>query len=200
MRTNYVLIDYENVQPTDLGLLKDGPFRVKVFVGAHQSKIPVGLASALQPLGDKAEYIVLEAGGKNALDFHIAYYIGLLSREQPSACFYVISKDNGFDPLVKHLKGKKVSAQRAARIADILTPTVTPETPNDDRITLAVDHLVRMKAAKPRTQKTLLSTLNALFKKKLSKQQLTELLEALCNRGFVRVEDKKVSYELPITI
>jgi hypothetical protein len=71
-RTNFVLVDFENVQPKDIGLLKDGPFKVKVFLGPNQSKIPVSLAAALQSLGESAEYIVLETAGNNALDFHIA--------------------------------------------------------------------------------------------------------------------------------
>lgn len=56
MRTNFVLVDFENVQPKDLGLLKDGPFKVKVFLGPNQSKVPVALATMLQPLGCNAEY------------------------------------------------------------------------------------------------------------------------------------------------
>ena len=31
-RTNFILVDFENVQPKDIGLLKDGPFKVKVFL------------------------------------------------------------------------------------------------------------------------------------------------------------------------
>src|SRR5512139_1668904 len=99
MRTNFVLVDFENVQPKDIGLLKDGPFRVKVFLGPNQSKIPVSLAAALQSLGERVEYIMLEAAGNNALDFHIAYYIGALSVVEPAAFFHIISKDAGFDPL-----------------------------------------------------------------------------------------------------
>jgi hypothetical protein len=53
-RTNFVLVDFENVQPKDIGLLKDGPFKVKVFLGPNQSKIPVSLAAALQSLGESA--------------------------------------------------------------------------------------------------------------------------------------------------
>lgn len=34
---NYVLVDFENVQPKDLELLKKGPFKVKVFVGPPTS-------------------------------------------------------------------------------------------------------------------------------------------------------------------
>jgi len=119
MRTNYVLVDYENVQPKDIGLLKDGPFKVKVFLGPNQSKVPVTLAAALQPLGDNAEYVLLETAGNNAVDFHIAYYVGVLSSEDPDAYFHIISKDSGFDPLIKHLKGRKIFAQRSTSIADM---------------------------------------------------------------------------------
>lgn len=198
MRTNYVLVDFENVQPKDLGLLKDGTFKVKVFLGPNQSKIPVTVATALQALGDNAEYIVIEKAGSNALDFHIAYYIGVLSTQDPSAYFHVISKDSGFDPLIKHLKGRKLYARRSTCIADI--PCFKPAIPTapDGQIQTAVADLVRRKASKPRTQKTLLSTLHALFKKELSEQQLSQLFASLCSRGYVKVDGDKVSYELPV--
>jgi len=192
-----VLVDYENVQPKDLGLLKEGPFQVKVFLGPNQAKVPVALASALQPLGANAEYIVIESSGANALDFHIAYYIGTLSCEHPSAFFHIISKDSGFDPLIRHLKGKTIFAQRSTCISEI--PFFKPALPaaSDAQIEVVVTDLVRRKSSKPRTQKTLLSTLHALFKKELSEQQLSHLFAALCERGIVKVEGSKVSYSLP---
>lgn len=197
MRTNFVLVDFENVQPKDLGMLRDGPFRVKLFLGPNQSKIPVTLASALQSLGNSAEYIVLETAGNNALDFHIAYYIGALSAEDPSAFFHIISKDTGFDPLIRHLKSKKVFAQRSTCITEI--PYFKPAQPSApvEQIAIAVSDLQRRKASKPRTQKTLLSTLHALFKKELSEQQLERLFQSLCAQGIVKLDGTKVSYELP---
>lgn len=194
--TNFVLVDFENVQPKDIGLLKDGPFKVKVFLGPNQSKIPVSLAAALQSLGDNAEYIVLETAGNNALDFHIAYYIGVLSAAEP-AFFHIISKDSGFDPLLKHLKGKNIFAQRSTCIADI--PFFKPILPaaSEAQVEAVVEDLIRRKTSKPRTQKTLLSTLHALFKKELSEQQLADLFASLCKRGIVKVEGTKVSYALP---
>jgi len=197
MRTNYILVDFENVQPKDIGLLKDGPFKVKVFLGPNQSKIPVALAAVLQTLGSNAEYVILETAGSNALDFHIAYYIGVLSGEDPTAYFHIISKDSGFDPLIKHLKGRKVFAQRSTCISDI--PCFKPALPvaPSDQFEVVVADLIRRKASKPRTQKTLLSTLHALFKKELSEEQLTQLFASLCSRGIVKVEGSKVSYALP---
>lgn len=199
MRTNFVLVDLENVQPKDLGLLKDGPFKVKVFLGPNQSKIPVSLATALQSLGSNGEYVLLESAGTNALDFHIAYYIGVLSSEDPTAFFHIISKDTGFDPLITHLKGKKVFVQRSTCISDI--PYFKPSLPKapEAQIEIVVADLIRRKASKPRTQKTLLSTLHALFKKELSEQELAQLFATLCARGVVQIEGAKVSYSLPVS-
>jgi len=198
MQINFVLVDFENVQPKDLGLLKDGPFNVKVFLGPNQPKIPVALATALQSLGSNAEYVVLETAGNNALDFHIAYYIGVLSTEDPTAYFHVISKDAGFDPLIKHLKRRNIFAQRSTCIADIpyFKPTI-PVTP-EAQIEVVVADLIRRKASKPRTQKTLFNTLHALFKKELSEQQLSQLFASLCSRGVIKIDGAKVSYELPV--
>lgn len=198
MRTNFVLVDFENVQPKDLSMLRDGPFKVKLFLGPNQSKIPVTLASALQSLGNSAEYVILETAGNNALDFHIAYYIGALSAEDPSAFFHIISKDTGFDPLIKYLKSKKVFAQRSTCIAEIPYFKPAQSTAPEDQITIAISDLQRRKASKPRTQKTLLSTLHALFKKELSEQQLERLFQSLCARGIVKLDGTKVSYTLPV--
>jgi len=198
MRTNFVLVDFENIQPKDFGLLKDGPFKVRVFLGPNQSKIPVALAATLQSFGANAEYVVSETAGKNALDFHIAYYIGVLSTQDPTAYFHIISKDAGFDPLLKHLKAKKIFAQRSTSIADIPFFKPTLQATAEAQIELVVADLIRRKAAKPRTQKTLLSTLHALFKKELSQQELSALFSSLCSRGVVKVDGAKVSYELPI--
>jgi hypothetical protein len=112
LKTNFVLIDFENVQPKNLNLLSGGPFKIKVFLSANQSKIYLDMACALQQFGPDAEYIKMEGNGSNALDFHIAYYIGRLALENPDAYFHVISKDAGFDPLIKHLKAQKIICYR----------------------------------------------------------------------------------------
>ena len=197
MTTNFVLIDYENVQPTELTLLRGGRFNVKLFLGAKQAKIPVALAAALHSLGSDAEYILLESGGSNALDFHIAYYIGVLSAREPDAQFHIISKDTGFDPLIKHLKLRGVLAQRSPSISNIPSAKEAPSFTGEDLLQMAIAHLSKLKAAKPRTLKTLRSTIHALFKKELSDEQLSAVITALCDRGSVKIEGVKVSYDVP---
>jgi hypothetical protein len=79
VKTNYVLIDYENVQPAALSVLDQEHFRIIVFVGAGQAKIAFEIAAALQQLGPRAEYVKISSSGSNALDFHIATLGYLLS-------------------------------------------------------------------------------------------------------------------------
>lgn len=127
-RINYVLIDHENVQPTDLKLLDREDVRLWVFVGAGQTKLSSELAIQMQAMRERADYVRISGNGSNALDFHIAFYIGQLSREDPRGFFHIISKDTGFDPLVEHLKARKIFACRSASISAMpLFKTMSPQ-------------------------------------------------------------------------
>lgn len=119
MRTNYVLIDYENVQPEIMAELDKEHFKVIVFVGASQAKVTFEVASVLQRMGSRAEYIKISNNGSNALDFHIAFYIGQISVKEPDAFFHIVSKDTGFDPLIAHLKGRKIFSSRSKEVSEI---------------------------------------------------------------------------------
>lgn len=138
MANNYVLIDFENVQPKNLSILKQHSFKVFVFVGANQAKIGFELANAMQQLGDSAQYVKVSGTGKNALDFHIAYYIGELAITDPEAYFHIISRDTGFDPLIKHLKDKKIKVQRERDLSEIPVLRISSATSNDEKIAAIV--------------------------------------------------------------
>ena len=118
--TNYVLIDFENVQPKNLELLEGHPFQVFVFVGANQTKVPMNVVKAMQALGENGKYIEISGSGRNALDFHITYYLGQLVTEDPKGHFHLISRDKGFDPLIRHLKDRKIRVQREKDLAGLL--------------------------------------------------------------------------------
>lgn len=197
MRTNYVLVDYENVQPSSLAGLDSEHFRVLVFVGASQNKLTFDTAAAMQRLGARAEYVKIAGNGSNALDFHIAFHIGHLSAQDPSAFFHIISKDAGFDPLIQHLKERKVFAARSKDVSDIpLLKAVNCKTA-PEKIDVVLANLRQRGASKPRTLKTLTSTINALFLKQLSDEELAAILHGLQDRGLVTVSDTKVAYALP---
>lgn len=119
MNLNFVLIDFENVQPLNLEKLRDLPVEIRVFLGANQPKVAIETVQSLQPFGKSAEYVRISGSGKNALDFHIAFYLGQLAHEHPKAKFHIVSKDTGFDPLVAHLKDRRIACWRFGAIEDL---------------------------------------------------------------------------------
>jgi hypothetical protein len=197
VRTNYVLIDFESVQIRSLEQLTHDHFKVIVFVGASQAKLPFELAESLQRLGARAQYIKISGHGLNALDFHIAYHIGRLAAEEPSAYFHIISKDRGFDPLIQHLRSNNILAGRVETVGEIpIVKTSNSKSP-EERIALILDRLQQLKAAKPRTIKTLNSTIVSLFSNQLSQQDVALLVQSLANAGYLEIAGTKVTYALP---
>ena len=199
MRTNHVLIDLENVQPDSLAGFDAECFRVLVFVGANQTKIPFELADAMQALGDRARYIKITGNGSNALDFHIACYIGQLISEDATAYFHIISKDAGFDPLVQHLKEQKIGITRSKAIADIPMLKAANSKTLQEKVAVVIANLRPRGSSKPRTVKTLSSTIASLFQKQLAEDELKRLLDELQSMGVIAINESKVSYALPDT-
>jgi hypothetical protein len=197
MRINHVLIDLENVQPDSLAGLDAEHFRVLVFVGANQAKVSFDLASEMQKLGSRGAYVKIAGNGSNALDFHIAYYVGRLVMEDSTAYFHIISKDAGFDPLIQHLKAQKIGITRCKAIADIPLLKVANSKTLQEKAAVVIANLKQRGASKPRTVKTLSSTIASLFQKQLPGEELTLLLAELQASGAISIKESKVSYTLP---
>ena len=197
MKTNYILIDLENVHPKNLEVLKGHDFKVIVFVGANQNKITLELASSMQSLGENAEYIQIAGNGPNALDFHIAFYIGQISANDMNCYFHIISKDSGFDPLIKHLRSKKIYVQREKDISEIPLLKISNAKSLPERVDSIIEFLKARGNAKPRAVKTLSNSINSLFMKKLEEEEIATILKELVKRKVVIVHDTKVSYDLP---
>ena len=197
MKKNYVLIDYENVQPETMAALEREHFSVLVFVGANQAKVTYEVASVLQRMGDRAAYVKIAGNGGNALDFHIAYYIGQLAAKEPDSYFHIVSKDTGFDPLLQHLKSKNVSASRVESISDLPLVKVEASKSASERVSAVIANLAKSGPAKPRTLKTLATVINALFQKSLTEAEVEYIIAELTKKGVVVVNQSKVSYVLP---
>ena len=120
LRANYVLIDYESVQPDDLTRIEQDQFKILVFVGATQTKVPFGFAAALQRMGSNAGIHQDFANGPNAARiFTLPSTIGSIVSKHPAARFHIVSKDTGFDPLIHHLNEKRIFATRVNDISEI---------------------------------------------------------------------------------
>jgi hypothetical protein len=197
MRTNYVLIDYESVQPASLAVLDQEHFKTLVFIGSNQTKVPTEFAEALQRMGARAEYVRITGNGPNALDFHIAFYIGELAAKDSNAYFHIISKDTGFDPLIQHLKARKILTGRVKSVDDIPMVKTNGALTRDAKLECIVARLQLMKAAKPRTVKTLGSTISSLFQKQLEEREIENLVKTLEKRAMIAIQGNKISYSLP---
>ena len=194
MRINFVLIDSENVKPENIERLKHVHFRVVIFVGANQKRLNFPIVNSVQSLGSNGSYVQISSHGSNALDFHIAYYIGKLSAAHPDACFHIISKDKGFDPLIKHLNDQKISCSRSASVLEIPLFKSADKLPSKQRAADFYKKRIASSKARPATVMSLQSAILNHFHKMLSGEEVAEVLEALTKAGHVVVNVKKVAY------
>ena len=177
VRTNYVLIDFENVQPKNLDLIAKHPFKIFVFVGDNQAKVPFDLALAMQNLGENAKYIKISGNGQNALDFHIAFYIGRFSLEDPEGYFHIISKDKGFDPLVNHLRRNGIKVYRQTGLAKIPVLKILSSTNDQEKSNAVIKNISVQGKAKPGNNKTLSKKIDSPFPNNLKETELASVIK-----------------------
>jgi PIN domain len=132
MAESVLLVDYENIGKIDLAAIPDG-VRVPFFFGASQRTVPTDFLKAALKLGERFVPIDIEGQGKNALDFHIAFYLGEYLARAPDISCVILSKDKGFDPLVRHLTRRGFIVRRANSMAEALgargPPAAAPRSP-----------------------------------------------------------------------
>lgn len=98
----HVLLDYENVQPSEaeLRLMVPDASQVWVFHGPQQRKIEERFAS----FGAGVTAVPISKPGKNALDFHLSFYMGYIASRNPTSAMVVVANDKGYEPMLEHAK------------------------------------------------------------------------------------------------
>lgn len=199
MLKNYVLVDYENVQPLaeSLDEVADEQFSVFVFVGNSQNRLSYDFVSSFQRLRGGGEYIKISGNGKNALDFHIACYLGVLAMKDPKAYFHVVSKDTGYDPLLEHLREKTIRVKRVAAIEGIPVVKFRKEISKMNPRQKGEKFLARLRkgnASRPASEQAMRSALRAFYQRQLSDEEFEQVLRFVKNSEFVSIADGKVAY------
>jgi hypothetical protein len=115
---SFLLIDYENIRDIEPRAI-DGKFRILVFVGPNDKNIPFELVEKTQCLGSRLVWKRMENSGKNAVDSYITYQMGKIFNEAPQAQCVVLSRDTGFDPLIKKLKSEGRNCRRIGNISEV---------------------------------------------------------------------------------
>lgn len=195
MKTQVILVDWENVQPDLLPALQLDSTRLLVFIGPHQAKLPFPLVEAVQKFGDRAEYVRVSKQGKDALDMHIAFHMGRLSVELPDVYFHVIAKDNDYDPLVAHLKDRKIGAAKWPDLGAM--PVLRRASANTlkEQVEATKEWLIERKANRPKTLKALTNSLKtSAFCGRLGDAEIEALIAGLEERQLLAIQGQKVSY------
>ena len=134
----HVLLDFENVQPdeAELRTLVPGLTHLWLFHGPHQKD----LAQRFAGFGPDLSLVPISKSGKNALDFHLSFYVGYIVSRYPQAAIVVVANDKGYAPMLMHAEtlgfdvrqvgharvaaAKRASARRKAAAA--AQPKATP--------------------------------------------------------------------------
>ncbi|MEP7300145.1 MAG: PIN domain-containing protein [Caldimonas sp.] len=119
----HVLIDWENVQPdeNDVRALVPQATDIWLFHGPNQKNVTSHHAS----FGERATPIRIARTGKNALDFHLSFYMGYIASRQPDARFVAISNDKGYGPMLDHAKELGFAVQQVG-FGAVKVPAKTP--------------------------------------------------------------------------
>jgi len=197
MRTQVVLIDFENVQPDLLPVLNAEHIHVRIFIGPQQLKLSTDVVLAVQGLEGRAKFIQISKQGKEALDLHLAYYLGRLTYEFENAFFHIISKDQGFLSLAEHLNRMSQSVGLYSSLDHLKLSQVILEIPRDleGRVLFACQWLKSRSKHRPATHKTLISSLEkSAFHKQINTKDAEQIITRLIELRLMSLNNSKVEY------
>jgi hypothetical protein len=178
-RTNHIFVDYENVHEVDLDLVVGREVIVHLVLGERHKTLPLEMVKQLQKYAAQVRLVEAGKSGKNALDFVLAYRVGIEAAGDPKAYFHVVSRDTGFDALIVHLRKHHILARRDESFAKAFEIAEVPPGSLADRVKAVTERLTKNKANRPKRKKTLLSQINAYFGKKLTDRELEEIVQTL---------------------
>lgn len=118
---NYYFIDYENVHADGFtGAENLGENDVVCVLYTEQSKaFSLELVEKIARQHARLESYKAGTGAKNSLDFQLASYLGYMIAkcEGRGDCFYIVSKDTGFNHLVDFWAERSVTVKRVPNFA-----------------------------------------------------------------------------------
>ena len=192
MSHKLLLVDFENVQQVDLSRLEDN-FHVVIFVGSSQKSVPIDLVASAQKLGERVEWQRVDGNGSNALDFYIACQLGRVIEKSPSLHCIVLSKDKGFDPLLRHLNKSGLKCKRINSLLELEPKTATTEEPNYKRV---FDLLSKSeKKSRPRKRATLSQHISSMFQKNISQGDVDRIIDILFANKMISESNNTITYE-----
>lgn len=184
-------VDYENI-----GSLKDINFatyqKLFIFCGPKNPNIKLGEQVINEFIN--IQIIKLNTNGANNLDFHIAYYLGKFSiTASKETEFHIISKDNGFNGLVNHIK----KTGRACKKIALNSEAKAQLTKLSPCAELTVERLSHIDGRKrPRKEQKLLNWVESQCRTVSKNVNSKSVLGELSKAGLISVDNQTIKYKL----
>ena len=189
---NHVFVDFKNVHEVDPAVIGARSVSLTLLLGARQTKLDAALVEKLMEHAATVQLVRLTSSGKNALDFALAYYVGRAVMADPTGHFHIVSKDTGFDPLVEHLRSRRIHAHRHDDFTTLTFsgPAKPASAPPEDLMTRMLEHLGRQVNNRPKRKRTLVSHLLAFSGNAVTEADVVGLVERLRQVGRLSIGDK----------
>lgn len=199
----YIYIDYENM--SNLKNLLAGEDRTYFFfIGAGQKRIPKDLVLDSNEVSVK--WVNIEGQGKNALDFHIAYYIAKKDAEN-NVQHFILSKDKGFDPLISHINKEKSHniVQRIITLDEIQeneknknVKSNAKDNSINQKCEKVLENLKNIQSAKrPKSEKKMKPHIQTVLKKEnLTDEEIQKIIDELYRRKNISKSNNRISYNI----
>lgn len=182
---NYIFIDFENVQETDLDRIANKPVRVALVLGERHKSLPVKLVKLIQKYPAQVQLVETGLNGKNALDFVLAYEVSVASAKDPGGYFHIVSRDKGFDALIKHLKSKEIRAARHEALSEI--PMLMKSEERHQHLTA---HFKSKSTGLPKKRKGLEAQIQGLFGMTLPLEEMEKTIQKLLQEKLIVLGEK----------
>ena len=186
-------VDYENV-----GSLADVEFgkyqKLFIFCGPQNPNIKLGNAVINEFI--KIEIIKLKTNGANNLDFHIAYYLGKFTQIAPKDVqFHIISKDNGFNGLINHIKNTgRVCKKISQKAKEPPRPKVEKLSPCAE---LTIERLSNIDGrTRPRKEQKLVNWIESHCRSVSKNVNAKSVLGELAKAGLINKDNPVIKYSL----
>ena len=110
--------------------------------------------------------------------------------------FHIIAKDTDYDPLIVHLKGRKIGAAKWTDLASIPVLRRASAKTLNEQIEATREWLLERKVNRPKTLKTLTNSLKtSAFAGRLSDEEIGALLKGLEDRHLIAIQGQKIGYQ-----
>ena len=189
-----ILVDFENIQKFDFDNIDTTNTNIAIFVGKSQNKIPFALVEKAQSFGDRLIWVKIAGDGKNNLDFHLAFELGrLCERMDKDVELIVLSKDSGYDSLIRYVNELGIKTRRIANPAELSDSK--KQLPSSNFTKYIVNNLNKIDGQKrPRTLRTLKKHIESLLREKAGPSEIDAILEEMFISGLLSEINNRLKY------